>query len=92
MVPRRKIINFGTLNKGESNVATKNTAARIRNPNPDWKRGRKPLYVWVKTPLHSKLKVEAKAREISMRKLVSDVLESSSAVMIVKSPRCLRKP
>lgn len=60
-------------------MATKNTAARIRNPNPDWKRGRKVLYAWIKLPLHKKLKEEARARDISLKKLVSDVLERAAA-------------
>lgn len=50
-------------------MSTKTTAL------PDWKKGRKVLYVWVAENLHDKIKKEAKLREIPMRRIVAEIME-----------------
>lgn len=42
---------------------------------PDWKRNKKPIYVWIREETKSKLKTAAKERELPMRKLISEILE-----------------
>jgi len=60
-------------------MAKKDTKVRIRNPNPDWKKGREVLYVWVRAGLKKKIREESKAREIPMRKMISEIMERAIA-------------
>lgn len=50
-------------------------AVKTKNASPDWKKNKTPLYVWIRQTTKKKLKDEARARELPLRRMVSEILE-----------------
>jgi len=50
-------------------------AVKSKTALADWKKNKTPLYVWIRESTKKKLKDEAKARELPLRRMVSEILE-----------------